>query len=146
MITVSVKIDCPVDIVWDYFTTPSNWTKWYGGGVKKVVPGWQKGAKIAWSLGGDSTIEKIIPSQEICISGAWMDTTYRFKPEGNTGTIVEIVESDPKGGAYFSDGGAANKARWEKALGKLGECIENETSAQKKTASSLAKKWREFWK
>lgn len=129
MITVSVKIDRPVGIVWDYFTTPSNWIKWYGGGVKEVVPGWKTGAKIVWASGASSPIEKIIPGQEICISGAWMDNTFRFEPEENTGTIVEVVESDPKGGASFSDGGAANKAKWEKTLRKLKECIENETSA-----------------
>jgi len=146
MITVSVKIDRPVDTVWDYFTTPRNWRKWYGVGLKKVVPGWQKGAKLVWSSVGDSPIEKIIPGQEICISGPWMDTTYRFKPEGNTGTIVEIVQSDPKGGASFSDGGAANKANLENSLLKLKECIESKTYTQKRSTASPAKKWWEFWK
>ena len=146
MITVSVKIDRPVDTVWDYFTTPSNWNKWYGGGLKEVVPGWQKGAKLVWSLGGSSPIEKIIPGQKICISGAWMDTTYRFQPEGSTETIVEVVQSDPKGGASFSDGGAANKANLEKTLRKLKECIESETYTEKRPEASPVKKWWEFWK
>jgi len=146
MITVSVKIDRPVYTVWDYFTTPSNWIKWYGGGLKEVVPGWQKGGKLIWSIGGGSPIEKIIPGKEIRTSGAWMDKTYRFKPKGSTRTIVEIIESDPKGGASFSDGGAANKANLEKSLRKLKECIESETRTEERPKASPTKKWWEFWK
>ena len=130
MITVSVKADRPVDTVWDYFTTSSNWSKWHGGDIKEVVPGWQKGAKLVWSSGGDSSIENITPGQELITSGAWLDTTYRFKAEGSTGTIVEIIESDPKGGAVFSDGGAANRATLEKRLRKLKECVESEISTE----------------
>ena len=146
MITVSVKIDRPVDTVWDYFTTPSNWSKWYGGGLKEVVPGWQNGAKLVWALGGESPIDKIITGQEISILGAWMDTTYTFRANGSTRTIVKVIESDPKGGASFSDGGAANKAKRETALRKLKGCIEAETSTSKENDSSAKKKWWEFWK
>jgi uncharacterized protein YndB with AHSA1/START domain len=146
MINISVKIDRSVDTVWEYFTTPGNWTKWYGTGVKKVDPGWQKGAKLIWSSRGHSAIKSIDPGQEICISGAWMDTTYRFKTKGNTGTTVEIVESAPRGGASFSDGGAAHKTELKKTLQKLKECIENETDVQEKSATSSTKKWWEFWK
>lgn len=127
MIEVSVKINCSVDKVWDYFTTPSNWIKWYGGGVKEVVPGWKTGAKIIWTSGSGSPLTKVIPGKEICMSGGWMDVTYKFKTEGNAATIVELVESDPKGGASFTDGGAANEARWERQLQKLKECIERES-------------------
>ena len=126
MITVSVKIDCSVDKVWGYFTTPSNWIEWYGG-VKEVVPGWKTGAKIVWTSGASSPLAKVISGKEICMSGAWMDVTYRFKSDGNVGTIVEVVESDPKGGASFTDGGAANEAKWERNLGKLKVCIENDS-------------------
>jgi len=146
MITVSLKINRPVDTVWDYFTTPKNWRKWYGGDLKRVVPGWQKGGKLVWSVGKGSPIEKIIPRKEISISGTWMDTTYRFKPKGSTGTIVEIVQSDPKGGASFSDGGAANKANMKKTLQKLKEYIESETSTKERLEAPQAKKWWEFWK
>ena len=125
MLTVSVKIDRSVDQVWGYFVTPSNWIKWYGG-VKEVVPGWKTGAKIIWASGSGSPLTKVIPGKEICMSGGWMDVTYKFNAEGNAATIVELVESDPKGGASFTDGGAANEARWERQLQKLKECIEDE--------------------
>ena len=129
MVTVSATIDRPVKAVWDYFTTISNWSKWYGGGLKEVTPTWQRGAKLVWALGGASPLTEFIPGQEICLSGAWMDTTYKFIPEGNSVTIVKVIESDPKGGASFNDGGAAHKAQWEKTLQKLKKSIENETSA-----------------
>ncbi len=129
MFTVAVKIDRSVAIVWEYFTKIDNWNKWYGGAVKEIVPAWQTGAKIVWSLGGASEVAGYIAGREICLSGAWMDTTYRFRPEGDTAAIVEIIESDPKGGASFSDGGTAHKAQIETTLRNLKECIERETGA-----------------
>jgi len=129
MITVSVTINRPVKVVWDYFTTTDNWSKWYGGAVKAVTPTWQKGAKILWAMGGEGPLTEFIPGQEICVAGAWMDNTYKFIPEGNSATIVKFIESDPKGGASYNDGGAAQKANWEKTLQKLKKCVEDETSA-----------------
>jgi len=126
MITVSVKINRSVDVVWEYFTTIDNWSKWRGG-LKKVDPDWQKGAKLVWEIGGSSPITELIPKEKITISGSWMDTTYQFKPEGNAVTIIEVVESSPKGGASFSDGGAAQKAQWLASLQKFKNSIENET-------------------
>lgn len=125
----SIKINRPVDAVWAYITTIGNWNKWYGGGVKAVVPGWEVGAKIFWELGGSSPITELIPNEKITISGSWMDTMYKFVSEGNTVTIIEVIESKPKGGAAFSDGGAAQKAKLEKTLKKLKELVEDETSA-----------------
>jgi uncharacterized protein YndB with AHSA1/START domain len=142
MITDSIKIDRSVDIVWQYFTKPEKWSIWYGGGLEKVVPGWQDGAKLFWAVGGESSIEKIIPGKEICISGGWMDKTYKFTPVGKTGTIVEVIESDPKDGASFNDGGAAHKAEWKKTLQRLKECVESEYPQDQKPQ----KKWWEFWK
>jgi uncharacterized protein YndB with AHSA1/START domain len=145
MITVTIEINRSINTVWEYFTKPANWINWYGGGLKEVTPGWQKGAKLVWSLGGSSPIEQITPGKELCISGAWMDTTYIFKPNGKGVTVVKVVESDPKGGASFSDGGAAHKANWEKTLRKLKESIESDTSAMNVETSS-DKKWWAFWK
>ncbi len=127
MIKVTTKIDRPINVVWDYFTETGNWKKWHGGGLKEVIPGWQKGAKLVWSLGGSSLITNVIPHKEICTSGAWMDVTYEFNKKGNTATILEIIESDPKGGVFFSDGGAAHKAQQETTIHKLKACIESET-------------------
>jgi hypothetical protein len=131
MIKVSIVIERPINVVWDYFTKIENWSKWYDGGLKEVVPGWQNGGKLFWALGGSSPISNIIPLAEICISGSWMDTTYKFSKIGNNITGIEIIESDPKGGAVLKDGGAANKAQWEKTIQKLKACIERETKGLK---------------
>jgi len=122
----SIKINRPADIVWEYFTTFSNWSKWYGGGVKTVTPGWEVGAKIFWELGGSSPITTLIPKKEICISGAFMDTTYKFIPDGNAATIIEVTESKPKGGAYFRDGGASHKSQVKNSLQNLKKLVEHE--------------------
>jgi uncharacterized protein YndB with AHSA1/START domain len=127
MIAVSVTIERTSKKVWDYFTTPSNWVKWYGGGLKEAAPGWQDGANLIWALGGASAITKVIPGKEISTAGKWMDTTYKFKPEGLGKTTVELILSDPKGGASFNDGGAAEKRSRESMLLKLKQCIESET-------------------
>ena len=105
MINVSITIERPVDIVWDYFTTPGNWSKWYGGGLKKVIPRWQNGATLAWELGGGSIIESFVTKEHIIISGSVMDTTYAFKEIGPESTLVDIQLSDPKPGMVFTDGG-----------------------------------------
>jgi len=127
MIKVSITIDRAPAIVWDYFTKTENWIKWYGGELKEVVPGWQQGGKLIWGLGGASTISAIIPYVEICISGGWMDDTFKFNNIGNIATAVEIIESDPKGTATLKDGGAASKAEWEKTIRKFKSYIESET-------------------
>lgn len=146
MIKVTTKIDRPINVVWDYFTETGNWNKWHGGELKEVIPGWQKGAKLFWSLDGSSLITNIIPHKEICTSGAWMDVTYRFNKKGNTATILEIIESDPKGGAIFTDGGAAHKAQQETTIHKLKACIESETKDTKLASKTQEKKWWQFWK
>ena len=131
MIKVTITIDRSINVAWDYFIETSNWNKWYGGGIKEVIPNWQSGAKIIWMNGGSSLIKKVDPKQEICTSGAWRDVTYKFNKKGNTATILEVIESDPKGGAFFTDGGAANKAQWETTIHKLKACIESETKDSK---------------
>jgi hypothetical protein len=142
MITVSVKINRPSNVVWDYFTTTSNWRKWHGGAIKEVVPTWKQGAKLVWELGGSSTIIKFISGKEVCSSSTWMDTTYQFIQRKNSITIVKIIESDPKGGASFNDGGAAHKADLEHNLQKFKKFVEEETNA----ISVQGKKWWEIWK
>lgn len=142
MITVSVTINRPVKVVWDYFTATDNWSKWYGGGVRAVTPTWQQGAMVMWAGGGNSPITKFVSDKEICIAGSWMDDTYSFAPKGNSMTIVKIIESDPKGGASFNDGGRAQKATLEKYLQTFKQCVEEETSA----VLSQEKKWWQFWK
>lgn len=130
MIKTSIKINRSIDAVWAYFTDTDNWIKWYGGGLKEVSPCWQSGATLVWALGGASSIKKLTPKEEIFVSGAWMDTSYMFHASEESTTIVEIIQSDPKGGASFSDGGRANKAQIEKRLENLKKFIENETTSQ----------------
>jgi uncharacterized protein YndB with AHSA1/START domain len=140
MISVSIEIDRSSETVWAYFTTPNKWSKWNGGDLKDVTPGWQKGGKLIWSSGGVSPIASFVPGKAVCISGSWMDDTYVFEAKGSKRTLVKVVQSDPKGGARFNDGGAANKAQLVKELRQLKECIENETSI------ATSKKWWALWK
>ena len=130
MISITIDIDRSIDIVWDYFTKPENWEKWYGGGLKGVSPGWQEGAQLVWENGNYSNIIKFIPKQEVSISGTWTDVTYRFSKISNSSTSVQLVESDPKGGAYYTDGGAAHKKDLENSLKKMKIHVENETTAE----------------
>ena len=141
MLAVSVKINRPASVVWDYFTTTTNWSKWYGG-VKAVSPSWQQGAKILWESGGTSAILKLIPGQEFVLYGTWMDQTYRFVREGNSVTVVHVIESPPKGGASFTDGGIAHRSQLEAMLQKFKKFVEEETNP----ISDEGKKWWQFWK
>lgn len=136
MITASIKINRPSGVVWDYFTTTSNWSKWYGGGLKEVAPAWQQGASLVWELGGASPIVKFIPGRQISLAGRWMDTTYEFLPEGNSATLLKVVESDPKGGAVFTDGGASHKSQQEQALQKFKKVVEADCNASSEPPAS----------
>jgi len=127
MITISVTINRPANVVWDYFTTIGNWSKWYSGEVKAVTPTWQKGADIVWASGGASPVTKFVPGQEICLGGMWMDTTYQFISQGNSVTVVNFIESDPKDGASYNDSGAAQRVKWENILQKFKKCVEDES-------------------
>lgn len=146
MIKTSIKINRTIDTVWDYFTDTDNWVKWHGGSLKEVRPCWQSGASLIWSLGGASSIKKLTPKEEICVSGTWMDTSYMFHPSEEPTTIVEIIQSDPKGGAYFRDGGCANEASIEKTIQNLKTFIENETKETKFISSAEIKQYIEVLK
>ena len=126
MFKVATKISRPSEVVWTYFTRPETWTRWYGGGLTKIEPAWQKGAKLFWELGGSSLVADFVPGRQVVLTGSWMDTKYEFISEGTAMTVVEMTESDPKGGASFSDGGAAHRIRCEKTLQRLKSCIESE--------------------
>ncbi|MEO0247754.1 MAG: hypothetical protein ABIM20_07250 [candidate division WOR-3 bacterium] len=143
MIKASVRINCPIDIVWNYFLTPSNWEKWWGGKIKKVVPRWQENCEIEWGSGEVSRIIVFSPKNVVVISGAWMDTTYNFQAVGNTETIVEIIEK-PKRGAYFTDGGLAERIRLESSLQKLKMLIEEE-STEIRIFESIKDVFKKLW-
>ena len=129
---ITILVDRPIDVVWMYFTKPSNWNKWRGKGygLKKVVPGWENGATMIWEFSGSSTIKKIIPKKEITIVSSFIDTTYKFKEDGILTTVIMKIESKPKHGASFSDGGMAHKRQNETELQALKSSIESECSRE----------------
>ncbi len=157
MITVSVTIARPPQVVWDYFITSANWRKWSGGEIVKVMPAWQKGAHIVWTRGGASLITTFVPGREISWANVWVDTNYKFTPTGASSTIVQLTET-PKGGAFFTDGGAAQRAQLQSFLQSLKRTIEvdalapahSRAPAQKDksspTARSTGEKTRRFLK
>lgn len=127
MITVSVRINRPSHVVWDYFTTVGNWRKWYGAALKEVTPAWQQGANLVWEKGGASPIIKFIRGAEIGVGGAGTDTTYQFSRESDSVTVVKLIESDPKGGAKSPGGDLGRKVDLEGKLLNLRLFVEAET-------------------
>lgn len=125
MITVNTIIERPASDVWAYLARVENWKQWWGGGVKAVQPGWQNGAQILWELGGSSTLLRVEEGKLIVIQGAWMDSSITLTPQGDGATLVELVEGDPKGGASFSDGGAAQRLKNKESLEKLKKGVES---------------------
>jgi hypothetical protein len=73
-----------------------------------------------------------------------MDTTYNFKSASPSATVFEIVESDPKGGASFSDGGAAHKKTLMENLNKFKLLVETETVESNPDTGAKKKKWWPF--
>jgi len=125
MLKAEITIKRSPEVVWDYFTKTRNWEKWWGGGLKSAQ--WRKGGKLEWASGGSSPIQAITPGKMVQTVGSWADTTFTFEPKESGKTIVRIQESSPKGGASFSDGGAAHLASLNSYLNKLKEHIESET-------------------
>jgi hypothetical protein len=121
---VEIVINKNITDVWNYFIKIKNWKGWYGGGIKKVKPGWKKGAQIFWEAGDQSPIEDLIPEKLVKISGAWMTTSYIFSSLTNNSTLVRIEESSPRYGASFTDGGVAHKQQLIRSLEKLKSAIE----------------------
>jgi hypothetical protein len=56
-----------------------------------------------------------------------MDTTYSFESAGPDMTKVKIRLSDPRGGAAFTDGGAAEQRKQNENLHRLKSLVEKET-------------------
>ncbi len=118
-----IIIDRPPDIVWEVFTKPEGWKKWWGGDLKQVAPGWQDGAKLIWADGSTSEISGFSRQRMLQFTSAWMQTAFRFTSKGNHSTRVEI-EFAPRGGAAFNDGGQAHKASLASSLEKLKRYVE----------------------
>ena len=116
--STEIIINCSLQDLWEFFTTKENWQEWWGGNLQNVDPGWQTGAKLLWENGNTSTISNLVPEKEIQIGSAWLERTFRFSAVDNKKTRVEAGFS-PRGGASFSDGGAAHKKEMASTLNKL---------------------------
>jgi len=126
MVRVEVRINRPCRIVWDYFTNPENWKKWTEGSLRLVPPKWEEGATLVWERGPPSKILRAVPQREILIDSPYLRTTFRFAPLDDCSTLIE-KEFSAQRGAWFSDGGLAQKAKEASALAKLKQCVESET-------------------
>jgi uncharacterized protein YndB with AHSA1/START domain len=122
MLNAEITIERPSQDVWAYFAEPSNWEKWWGGGLEAAE--WRAGGQLEWTLGGPSLITAVVPGRMVQIAGAWADTTWTFEPSGAGSTTVSWEESSPRGGASFSDGGAAHLASLKSSLVKLKQQVE----------------------
>jgi hypothetical protein len=126
MTEAEVTINKPLKAVWEYFLVPGNWKKWRIYGLKSVSPEWREGAALYWELGGASHVLEFVPQSVITTGGTWMDTTYSFESVGSDLTKVKIRLSDPRGGAAFTDGGAAEGKRQIENLQRLKSLVEAE--------------------
>lgn len=141
MLHAETTVERTPDVVWAYFTEPSNWEKWWGAGLRAAQ--WREGGHLEWAGGTKSAILAITPNKMVQIAGSWVDTTWTFEPRGTAKTAVGIREGSPKGGASFSDGGAAHLASLNSYLAKFKEHVERDTP--RSTALSAKKRWQ-FWK
>lgn len=125
MLKAEIAIERPPETVWTYFTEPGHWGEWWGGGLASAD--WVAGGRLIWALGGGSSIAAITPGKSVVMSGSWFDTTWTFEADGPSRTKVVTEESAPKGGASFSDGGAAHLAEQQRSLARLKACVERDT-------------------
>lgn len=119
-----ITIDRSRQIVWDFFTHSKNWEKWWGASLEKVDPGWQSGATLEWGMGPPSKIVEVVPQKHIHTAATWMETSWRFTPLDEQSTLVEM-ESNPTGGASFSDGGLEYGEQMASKLDKFKKCVES---------------------
>jgi uncharacterized protein YndB with AHSA1/START domain len=141
MLNAKITIERSPEVVWAYFTEPSNWEKWWGGGLKAAE--WREGGQLEWMSGGPSAIKAIVPGRMVQTVAVWADTTWTFEPSDAGRTTVNWEEGSPKRGASFSDGGAAHVASLKSSLLKLKEQIETATPSTPKRAprGKLAARW-----
>jgi HEAT repeat protein/uncharacterized protein YndB with AHSA1/START domain len=131
-----ITVDRPPEVVWSYFTEPRNWETWWGGGL--IAADWRAGGRVEWALGVPEKIEAITPGQMVVISGRWIDAAWTFDPAGSGRTTVRVEQGSPKGGATFTDGGAASRAEHARSLARLKEQIERQTSQEQRATGLRA--------
>lgn len=138
----SIHINRSPSVVWDYFTEPKQWGKWWYASFNRAQ--WRKGGKHKREM-RESTVEFIVPERGVQIRGSHMRTKRLFAAreiDSVMGT-ENWVQFEPAGGASFSDGGAAHLKNLEESLARLKNCIEQGVCS---TPSSPNKEWWEFWK
>lgn len=106
MVKTKIKINRQRLVVWNFFINTKNWKKWWGGGLKKVKPGWKSGAKLIWKTDPISKVISVVPQRELQVESPGLYDIFHFKYLGKGSTLVDI-ESTPIGGASFSNGGLA---------------------------------------
>ena len=119
----SLIIYRPLSAVWEYFTNAENWQTWWGGALESVVPAWEEGAILRWSVGEPTQLVHYKFRQQAGLQGKWMETIFRFSETPGSGTRLE-VEVLPRSGASFPDGGKAHIEDISAAIDRLKRLLE----------------------
>lgn len=90
--TSHIFVHQPPEVVWNFFTTPTNWIKWSGMTLDMVEPRWQNGAMLIWRYGYPARILRIHAPEEIQIQMTWTTLIWRFIPIGRSFCRIEVVE------------------------------------------------------
>jgi uncharacterized protein YndB with AHSA1/START domain len=131
---VEITVQRSLQEVWEFFTIPSNWDKWWGGTLTKVEPGWQNGAKLIWALGRPTTILNIIPQKKIEFESTWAKGVWTFTATNSNSTQLTFEEKHVKGATI-------DPKKWQdeksSVLLKFKQCVESESpSPEKKDMSA----------
>ena len=123
MPSTSVIINRPLLDVWSFLIDEGNWKAWHGAALVGVVPGWQSGATLTWEDGSRTNLEALVERKSLRLGGSFMSTGYELKPTGDSTELRYFFEA--RGGASFSDNGAAHLASYEQSLRRLKQLLED---------------------
>ncbi len=114
-----VTIDAPVDKVWDYLTTKYYWGSWWGSDIRKLDPGWEKGAELQFSGSYQPMIkiEELVPQEKMHFSMPYLRLKIDMQAVGDGSTEV-VIHNEPDG-ASWPDGGANQKRIMDEKLARL---------------------------
>jgi hypothetical protein len=126
--------------VWEAFIDAKTWQHWWAD-VRSIEPSWKPGAKIVWAQGPPSTILELKAEKLVQLQSVWMEYTFRFSDRGNDTTVI-TVDFKARGGAAFTDGGAAEQAATATSLAKLKEIVELQPSSRN---TAISRRWWQFW-
>jgi hypothetical protein len=123
MPNTSVVIDRSLLDVWSFLADKCNWKAWHGATLVSVEPGWQSGATLVWEDGSSSNLEACVARKLIRLGTRFMSRGYELIPIGDSTELRYFFEA--RGGASFSDKGAAHLASYEKNLRRLKQLLED---------------------